>query len=87
MPAEIHSGPFSVMSTSSSMRMPMPRYSGGNQQIILAEVQAGLDREDHAWRMARPDRTRNGLRAIMHIKTWLRRRRSQPTAVLLALRG
>ena len=29
MPAEIHSGPFSVISTSSSMRMPIPRYSGG----------------------------------------------------------
>ena len=60
-----------------------------NQQIILAEVQTGLDGEDHAGRDLRAlIGLIAGLRAIMHIKTQVvGHAAGEPTAVLLALRG
>ena len=60
-----------------------------NQQIILAEVQAGLDGEDHA----RANRgsligLESSLCAVMHIKTQMvSHTTGEPTAVLLSLRG
>ena len=40
--------PSAVTRTSSSMRMPMPRRLLGDEQVVLLEVEAGLDGQHHA---------------------------------------